>query len=315
MRGSHIQASSIVGVSRSIRDIVELVDTVAATVCGVLIEGESGTGKELVARRLYEKSPRRNKPFIPVNCASISDTLFESQFFGHVRGAFTGAAQEMLGLIRAADGGTLFMDEVGEIPLSIQPKLLRVFQDGELIPVGTITPVRADTRFLAATNRNLQEEVRRGRFRDDLFYRLNIVRIYIPPLRQRPEDVCPLLDHFLAMYAERYTRPAIRVDSAVRSRLRVFAWPGNVRELASWVERLYATGLKPAVLADRLLADATTSAEPTTMPESVVSLSDAEQWAIRRAMDLCHSSLPRAAALLQIHRSTLWRKLKEYRIN
>ena len=311
MRGNESEGTRVVGASTAMRHIVELVDTVVETDCGVLIEGESGTGKELIARRLHRKSLRCAKPFIPVNCASISEGLFESQFFGHVKGAFTGAAQRMLGLILAADGGTLFMDEIGEFPLSIQPKLLRVFQDGELIPVGTSAPVRADTRFIAATNRNLREEVRQGRFREDLFYRLNIVRIQLPPLRERPEDVLVLLDHFLAMYAERYRRPAVHVPADVRLSLAEYAWPGNVRELACWVERLYATGHSPSSLVSSLIADSPPTRATTAIPGRIVSLGEAERWAIRKAMEACQSNVPKAARLLRIHRTTLWRKLKE----
>ena len=199
----------IVGVSKAIQEVVRLIDTVAASDCCVLIEGESGTGKELLARRLCLKSNRRDKPFIPVNCAGISESLFESQFFGHVRGAFTGAEQSMLGLVRTADAGTLFLDEVGEIPLNLQPKLLRVIQEQEVMPVGKPIPVKVNTRFIAGTNRNLREMAQRGRFRQDLYFRLNIVRVVVPPLRDRSEDVGPLLDHFSAHYARLYKMPPI----------------------------------------------------------------------------------------------------------
>jgi transcriptional regulator with PAS, ATPase and Fis domain len=305
-------ANSIVGVSGAIREVVSLVDTVAGADCAVLIEGESGTGKELVARRLHRLSRRREAPFIPVNCAGISATLFESQFFGHVRGSFTGASQEMLGLIRAAEGGTLFMDEIGEIPLGIQPKLLRVFQDGELLPVGSTSPVRADTRFIAATNRDLREEVEQGNFRGDLFYRLNVVRVYLPPLRERIEDIWPLLDHFLDEYASRYDRERIHLGEGVRQRLKGFHWPGNVRELATFVERLYATKQSPQLLADSLFAPRGRRSRLSVMPESILSLQEAEQWAIRQAMEASERNIPRAAALLKIHRSTLWRKLQQH---
>ena len=282
-----------------------------------MIEGESGTGKELIARRLHQQSPRRTQAFIPVNCAGVSETMFESQFFGHQRGAFTGAEQTMQGLIRAADGGTLFLDEVGEIPLRVQPKLLRVFQDGEVIPVGATTPVLSDTRFVAATNRSLSEAVRQGRFREDLFYRLNIVRIYLPPLRERPEDVEPLLDHFLTRYAARGGRPAIGVGPGVRRRLAAHPWPGNVRELRGWVERLYATGESPERLAAALLREAGRSGPRPVCEEfdSPMSLPELERWAIRRAMAAAGNNLPRAAALLKIHRTTLWRKLKQHQLS
>lgn len=208
---------NIVGTSQVILDVIQLIDKVAASDCCVLIEGESGTGKELIARRLCAKSPRKDKPFIPVNCAGISESLFESQFFGHVRGAFTGAEQSMLGLVRTAHEGTLFLDEVGEIPLNLQPKLLRVIQEQEVMPIGKPIPVMVDTRFIAGTNRNLRELMQRGKFRPDLYFRLNIVRVVVPPLRQRIEDAPLLLDHFAAHYARHYKRDEILISPAVRS--------------------------------------------------------------------------------------------------
>ncbi|MGA2798049.1 MAG: sigma 54-interacting transcriptional regulator [Thermoguttaceae bacterium] len=210
---------NIVSASQVMRDVVSLIDKVAASDCCVLIEGESGTGKELIARRLCAKSPRKDKPFIPVNCAGISESLFESQFFGHVRGAFTGAEQNMLGLVRTADEGTLFLDEVGEIPLNLQPKLLRVIQQQEVMPIGKPIPITVDTRFIAGTNRNLRELVDRGKFRQDLYFRLNIVRVVVPPLRQRIEDIPLLLDYFAAHYARHYKRDEILISPAIRTLL------------------------------------------------------------------------------------------------
>ena len=300
----------LIGVSRAIRKVVEMVDTLAKSDCYVLIEGESGTGKELVARRLHAKSRRRDKPFIPFNCAGITETLFESQFFGHVRGAFTGAEQALLGLVRSADGGSLFMDEVGEFPPAIQPKLLRVLEEGEVMPVGTASPVRVNTRFIAATNRNLRNEVREGRFRRDLFYRLNVARICLPPLREHPEDVSVLLDHFLIKFAARYHVRPIYVSKDVRCQLSAYSWPGNVRELASWVERLYATGLEPPTLAVSLLLE---SDGPAIESQGqVMSLCEYERRAISLAMGQAGNNRKKAAGLLQIHRNTLARKLKEH---
>jgi two-component system response regulator HydG len=297
--------------------VMDLVDRVARSHCPVLIEGESGTGKELVARRIHAKSPRSGNAFIPVNCAGISESLFESQFFGHVRGAFTGAEKEMLGVVRAAGDGTLFLDEVGEIPLSLQPKLLRLFQEGEILPVGTTQPVHVDTRFVLATNRNLSVEVTEGRFREDLYYRLDVVRIRIPPLRQRPDDVEPLLDHFLARQAELHRRPAIGVDSTIRRRLREYSWPGNVRQLRAWVERLYATGLDPRVLVGALVDGHGRPGEDRGMYVSdgtVCTLAEAERRAIVQALDHSRNCIAEAAKVLRIHRSTLYRKLVQHRI-
>ena len=303
---------TLVGVSDAIREVLDLTDSVAASECPVLIEGESGTGKELVARRLHALSPRRAAPFIPVNCAGVSETLFESQFFGHIRGSFTGAEQTMLGLVRSAEGGVLFLDEIAEMPLALQPKLLRVLQDGEVLPVGGTAPSPVDTRFVAATNRNLLQEVRAGRFREDLFYRLNVVRIRLAPLRERREDVLPLLDHFLDLCAARAERPRALVPADARRRLEAYGWPGNVRELASWVERLYATGLPALALADALVAEAMSPAAAT--PDAVLSLEGAERQAILRALESAGNNQARAARLLNIHRSTLARKLQQYHV-
>jgi len=300
----------IVGVSNAIRKVIDLVDKVAQSDCCVLIEGESGTGKELVARRLCLKSPRKGSPFIPVNCAGVSESLFESQFFGHVRGAFTGAEQNMLGLVRTADGGTLFLDEVGEIPLALQPKLLRVLQDREVMPVGKPVPVHVDTRFLAGTNRNLRELVDAGQFRQDLYYRLNIVRIHVPPLRERPEDVSALLDHFGTHFAERYQQTEVVIEKAIRSLLTDYPWPGNVRELAAWVERLYATGLEPSLLATMLLEEGAFASDPKASEPK--TLEQAERHAIVHAMEHTEHNQRKAAELLKVHRTTLARKLKSH---
>ncbi len=301
---------NIVSASQVMCDVVSLIDKVAASDCCVLIEGESGTGKELIARRLCAKSPRKDKPFIPVNCAGISESLFESQFFGHVRGAFTGAEQNMLGLVRTADEGTLFLDEVGEIPLNLQPKLLRVIQQQEVMPIGKPIPITVDTRFIAGTNRNLRELVDRGKFRQDLYFRLNIVRVVVPPLRQRTEDIPLLLDYFAAHYARHYKRDEIQISPAIRSLLMGYPWPGNVRELAAWVERLYATGLDAEVLVEALLMESDKKQEK--LPIDGMTLRQLERCAIEQAMDRTDFNQRKAARLLHVHRATLSRKLKRH---
>jgi two-component system response regulator HydG len=316
-RGQLLSEHNITGESVAVRDIVNLIDQVAQSDCPVLIEGESGTGKELVARRLHTRGPRKAQPFIPVNCAGVGEGVFESQFFGHIKGAFTGAEQSMLGLVRAADKGTLFLDEVGEISPRMQAKLLRVLQDGEVLPVGTTRPEKVNTRFIAATNRDLRQEVEEGRFRKDLFYRLNIVRIHIPPLRERPEDIQPLLKYFLSRLGERYHRPAISIKEHLYRALEQYPWPGNVRELASWVERLYVTGQGQDRLAEELIAsEAPMPAEAgELLPNRVMAIEEAERWAISQAMRHSGSNLTLAATLLRIHRTTLWRKLRKYDIS
>jgi two-component system response regulator HydG len=306
-----------VGVSDAIGHIVELVDRVAASDCPVLIEGESGTGKELIARRVHLRSPRTACSFIPVNCAGVGEGIFESQFFGHLKGSFTGARQSMLGLVRAADGGTLFLDEVGEIPGSLQPKLLRVLQEGEVMPVGSNRTFQVDTRFVCATNRSLSEQVSTGNFREDLYYRLNVVRIFLPPLRQRVEDIEPLLDHFLTRFSVKYSRPRVHVSKHVVGQLEEFSWPGNVRQLSTWVERLYATGLEPEVLLGALLGEFRTEPAASRMADQsrIFTLEEAERNAIRTALEHTQNCISEAAKLLRIHRSTLYRKLVQHRIH
>ena len=303
----------IVGVSQAIRDVLRLVDQVAATDCCVLIEGESGTGKELIARRLFAKSHRSDHPFIPVNCAGVNESLFESQFFGHVRGAFTGAEQTMLGVIRTADGGTVFLDEICEFPLVLQPKLLRVLQEREVMPVGKPSPVKFDTRFLAGSNQNLAEMVREGKFRRDLYHRLNIVRIQLPSLRERPEDINPLLDHYLLVAADRYQRPPAMLPHAVRSLLTGYTWPGNIRELSAWVERLYVTGLSPEVLLDMLLGESSQTGHIN--PAGQMTLKQAERRVIAQAMESSNFNQRKAARMLQVHRATLARKLRSHKLD
>ncbi len=301
-----------VGISQAIKTVLQLADSVAKSDCGVLIEGESGTGKELIARRIWAKSNRADKPFLPVNCAGISESLFESQFFGHVRGAFTGAEQNMLGVIRAADGGTVFLDEVSEIPYGSQAKLLRALQEREVMPVGKPVPVKVDARFLAGTNRNLAEMVQEGKFRRDLYYRLNIVRIVIPPLREHNEDVPVLLDHFSRVFAEHYRCEPIELSREVRAVLTGYAWPGNVRELAAWVERLYVTGIAPELLADMLVNDTPLTAQPRSTEG--LSLKQVERAAIVQALERSDFNQRKAARMLQVHRATLARKLKQHKL-
>jgi transcriptional regulator with PAS, ATPase and Fis domain len=316
----------LVGASRLFRQVLRVVDTVACNDCVVLLEGESGTGKELVARRIHAHSSRVVSPFIPVNCAAISDTLFESQFYGHVKGAFTGAATSTLGVVRAANGGTLLLDEVGEMPLHLQPKLLRLLQEGEITPVGAATPISVDARFVASTNRSLARMVADGDFRSDLYHRLNIVRIEIPPLRSRPEDIEPLVDFYLDYYAHHYHRPRRYFGTRLRACLRAYPWPGNVRELCAYVERLYAADLPPMPpmlgMFDARHPAPTTPlvTAPDRMPITEttpvsLSLAMAEKQAILRALELTGYNRSAAANKLEIHRSTLLRKIRAYGID
>ena len=303
----------LIGASPLLKQMLQIVDQVAQHDCVVLLEGESGTGKELIAQRIHEKSKRDTGPFIPVNCPAVSETLFESQFYGHVKGSFTGAAGDALGVVRAADSGTLFLDEIGELPLHLQPKLLRMLQEKEITPVGATRPVNVDVRFVAATNRSLARAVQNGQFRLDLYHRLNVVRVQIPPLRNRHEDILLLTDHFLDTFAAEYGMDRREVPIDIRDALLGYNWPGNVRELSCWVERLYAAGL-PAIPPQTDIWDdsfgQTTETSPT--PVATASLASNELDAIRNVLAQAGGNKSAAAKSLGIHRTTLIRKLKQY---
>lgn len=310
----------IVAVSEMFRGVLLLVDSVARNDCVVLIEGESGTGKELLARRIHQNSARANGPFIPVNCPAVSETLFESHFFGHVKGAFTGASDQTLGAVRAAEGGTLLLDEVGELPIHLQPKLLRLLQEKEVTPVGAAKPVRVNVRFVASTNRNLIQRVAAGQFRADLFHRLNIVRIEVPPLRVRPDDVEPMLDYYLERYASTYNKPLRKLSPFLRSKLVEYPWHGNVRELAGYIERLYAADALACVPQvgqnsvdiheDQPQRSQHSRVEMFDDGATALNLAQAQALMIRRALEKTNYNRSAAAKLLNIHRSTLLRKMR-----
>jgi transcriptional regulator with PAS, ATPase and Fis domain len=310
----------IVAVSDVFRGVLQLVDSVARNDCVVLLEGESGTGKELLARRIHQRSPRANGPFIPVNCPAISETLFESHFFGHVKGAFTGASDPTLGAVRAAEGGTLLLDEVGELPIHLQSKLLRLLQEREVIPVGAAKPIRVNTRFIASTNQDLVRRVAAGQFRGDLYHRLNIVRIEVPALRNRPDDTEPLLDYYLEQYAALYDKPLRKLSPFLRSKLREYTWPGNVRELAAYVERLYAADAMASIPQPPLPREDAPGAHdgehpalrsPVAQPPfDALNLAQAQATMIRQALERTNYNRSAAAKLLSIHRSTLLRKMR-----
>jgi len=227
----------IVGESRPLRDALQQVEIVAQTDATVLVLGETGTGKELIARAIHKRSGRRERSFVKINCAAIPSALLESELFGHERGAFTGAIARRIGRFEAANGGTLFLDEVGEIPLELQPKLLRVLQEQEFERLGGARTIKSNVRLVAATNRDLARMVDEHRFRDDLYYRLNVFPIYAPPLRERPEDIEPLIRHFARHFAARMQRRIEVIPTETLDALRRYAWPGNVRELENLIER------------------------------------------------------------------------------
>lgn len=309
---------TIVANSKSFGQVVELAQRAAAfDAATVLILGESGTGKEVISELIVNSSPRRGKPYLQLNCSSIPDTLIESELFGYEKGAFTGAdAKGRKGIFEAADGGTVFLDEVGDLPLHMQAKFLRVLQQRRIIRVGGTTPIDLNVRIIAATNRNLKQMVKDGTFREDLYYRLNVVPINIPPLRERKDDILPLAKHFLMVINRKYhTNKAIAPDAI--SVLESYAWPGNVRELENLIESMVITSLEDTLhgkaFAERLqiASDSNSLREEAPLCTLKETLENAERDAIQQALQAC-GSIRKAAAVLGINPSTIVRKQQSY---
>jgi len=292
----------------------------ARTDSTILLTGESGTGKDVLARFIHSRSARAATPMITVNCGALPETLFESEFFGHERGAFTGATSLRRGLIEAADGSTLFLDEIGDLPLAMQVKFLHFLEQGRFRRVGSTRDQMADVRVIAATNRDLPKEVERKQFRADLFYRLNVVALHVPPLRQRPEDIQELTDYFLDIYRKRFNRPKLDLSDDARQRLQSYSWPGNVRELRNYLERAAAISRNDIIEAPQILAFASTSfgagasgqAAAAISEPAPLRLEELEREHILRVLDQSDGNRERAAAILGISSRTLYRKLREY---
>ena len=305
------ESKDLIAASAKMRDINRLIVKFAAKLCPVLILGESGTGKELVARAIHSHSPRREKPFVPVDCGALTATLIESELFGHVRGAFTGAHQNRQGLLAAAGEGTVLLDEVGELPLELQAKLLRCLQEREFRPVGSNLRVRLEARIIAASNRDLQADVTRGIFRKDLYYRLNVAYLKIPPLRARPDDIPVLAPHFLARHRE----PASNItgiSNDAMARLLRYPWPGNVRELENCIQRALAVAAGPLIEERDLSSNVLNCVGEASRAEEIATLQGMERQAILQALETTGGDRVRAALLLGIGKSTIYRKLKEY---
>ena len=303
------------GSSGAVRALCQMARKVAASPLPVLITGETGTGKELVARGIHDLSER--SPFLAVNCAALPDQLLESELFGHERGAFTGADRAKPGLFEAAHGGTLFLDEVGELPAPLQPKLLRALEEGEIRRVGATTPIRVEVRLLAATNRDLEEEVAAGRFREDLFWRLNGLPVHIPPLRERPADIPTLVEHFLRRFAQRTGRASVQgFAPEAMAVLTSYPWPGNVRELRSAVERAATLGEGDVLPADALPERIQRGGLlRTTLAQAAaghLQLAEVERIYILEILRAAGGNKSRAAEILGLDRKTLYRKLQEY---
>jgi NtrC-family two-component system response regulator AlgB len=297
--------------SAAMREVLRTLRRVAETDATVLLCGESGTGKTVLARAVHQWSTRADRPFATVHAPSLPSELFESELFGHKKGAFTGATQSNAGRVAQAEGGTLFLDEIGDLPLALQPKLLRFLQERVYERVGDPAPLHADVRLLAATNQNLEAAVEAGRFREDLLYRLNVIEVEVPPLRARPDDVLPLARQFLASFARKYNRPAERFSEDAEAYLRGHAWPGNVRELQNAVERAGILSQGETVPAARLPFTEDTD---TTAPPQVGALAslDALAEAHIQAVIAATETLEEAAHVLDIDPATLWRRRKKY---
>ena len=301
--------AAMVGESRRMKEVYSFVNRVSEGDATVLIQGESGTGKELVARAIHQQSSRSSGPFVAVNCAALTESLLESELFGYERGAFTGALGRTKGLIEHADGGTFFLDELGELAPTVQAKILRVLQERCILRIGSRTPVSVDVRFIAATNNNLREEVKKGNFRNDLFYRINVVSIDLPPLRDRPEDI-PLLANF---FLNRFTNPRREISGFSKAALELivhYDWPGNVRELSNAVERAVLLGTASEII-------------PRDLPESLLdcsagvgvdryrrSLTHCRRQTLQQAIENSGGNLTAAARSLGVHRNYLYRLMK-----
>ena len=308
---------SLIGSSRAMLGVYDLVRRVAPADTTVLLSGESGTGKELVARALHDQSERRDGRFVAINCAAVPADLLESELFGHVKGAFTDAKASRQGLFEQASGGTLLLDEVGEMPLEMQPKLLRVLQERQVRPVGGNTSVPVTARIIAATNRDLESEVEQKRFREDLFYRLNVVQIEIPPLRSRGNDVLLLAEHFVRKFSERSGKPVHGLSPEAQSKLVAYDWPGNVRQLENTIERAVALTRGDQIMLDDLPEritrfDGSTGVLTDVDLEHVRTLEQVERRHIEQAVKHAHGNKTRAAKALGIDRRTLYRKLERY---
>jgi two-component system nitrogen regulation response regulator NtrX len=296
--------NTIIGSSKQIQDVLDMINKIAATDTTVLILGESGTGKELIAREIHNRSKRLNNNFVSISCAALPETLLESELFGYKKGAFTGAATDKDGLFKTADKGSFFLDEIGDAPSSIQMKLLRFLEQKEIVPLGSTKSVKIDVRLIAATNKDLMEEVKKGKFREDLFYRLNVIPLMLPPLRQRKDDIPVLADHFLSAICEREALGEKKLLKTTSEALKKYKWPGNIRELRHVIER-------SAILSDSYYI------KPEHLGLEVVkgkSLNELQEAEIKRVLQEYSGNISKAAKVLGVGRATLYRKIKAQKL-
>ena len=304
--------AKIIGSSDAIKDVLDLVSKVAGNDVTVLITGESGTGKEMVAETILQQSPRKVKPFLKMNCAAIPSELLESQMFGHERGAFTGAVSRQEGCFERADGGSLFLDEIGDMSMMTQTKLLRVLQEQEFERIGGNNTIKVDVRILAATNKNLLEEIKRSRFREDLYYRLNVVEIHIPPLRERMEDVSEIVEAFVAEFALKYNKPDLKVSRQALQTLLNYAWPGNVRELRNVIERAVVLSKSSAIESEDFpekIRQPSAAGSENLEEDRIYTLAEMERMYVRKVLEYAGGNKLKAARLLNIDPKTLRTKL------
>ena len=304
----------IIGQSAAIRRVIATCRQIAPTDTTVLIEGESGTGKELVAKALHNNSPRKENNFVALNCAALSEGILESELFGHEKGAFTGAIASRKGRFEHADGGTLFLDEVGDMPMTTQIKLLRVIEQREIVRVGSNEPRRVDVRLISASNRHLDDLVKAGTFREDLYFRLKVVRIGLPPLRERREDILPLTDHYLRRLAAEHGKPIDGITPEAQRLLAAYAWPGNVRELINTLETMIVLAQKPVLdvsdIPPEIRPDSGAAAAGSLQPG--IRLEEAERLLIEKTLEMSGGNRQQAAVTLGIGERTLYRKIKQY---
>jgi DNA-binding NtrC family response regulator len=309
---------NIIGQSQVMQRVLEITAQVADLTANVLIEGESGTGKELIARAIHQSSSRATGPFVAVNCAAIPENLLESELFGYVRGAFTDARKDRRGLFQEASGGILFLDEISEIPITLQAKLLRLLEDKEVRPLGANQSEKIDARVVSASNRNLVEQVESGKFRQDLYYRLNVIRIELPALRQRSQDIPLLVNHFLQKFAAGAGHKVDGVSADAMAALKAYGWPGNIRELEHTIERAVLLGKGPMIGIDDLPPVLAKRADLGILTAQGITkhftLADLEREYIGRVLESTQGNKTEAAKLLGVDRTTLYRKLEEYKI-
>jgi len=312
-----VEFDMVIGKSKPMEKILDIVGRISSSDSTVLITGESGTGKEILAREIHNHSPRRDAPFVVVDCGALVETLFESELFGHVKGSFTGAHETKHGRFEVANGGTIFLDEISNISLNIQAKLLRVIQEREITRVGSTKPIKVDVRILAATNENLADLVMKEKFREDLFYRLSVVPINLPPLRERREDIPSFIDHFIKKYSKKVRKDIKSVSPAVKKALMEYDWPGNIRELENTIERAVVLTKGDRIELEDLFYHGISASSSLLLPvgEKYKPLEDVEKEYIKIVLKAQHGNKSKTAKILGIDRKTLMTKIKKFRIH